>query len=51
VALVEKASREGEGAMTSGTLVFGILVPAAVFAFSYWMTDLLYRHFSKKSDE
>jgi hypothetical protein len=26
-------------------------VPAAVFAFSFWMTDLLYRHFSKKSGE
>ena len=49
--LVEKASREGEDAMTTGTLVFGILVPAAVFAFSFWMTDLLYKHFSKKNGE
>jgi hypothetical protein len=37
--------------MTGGTLVFGILVPAAVFAFSFWTTDLLYRHFSRKIDE
>lgn len=37
--------------MSSGTLIFGILVPAAVFAFSYWMTALLYRHFSRKSGE
>jgi hypothetical protein len=51
VALLEKASRKGEDTVTSGTLVFGILVPAAVFAFSFWMTDLLYRHFSKKSGE
>jgi uncharacterized PurR-regulated membrane protein YhhQ (DUF165 family) len=36
--------------MTAGTVIFGILVPAAVFAFSFWMTDLLYRHFSKKGD-
>ncbi len=49
--LVEKASREGEATMTTGTLIFGILVPAAVFVFSFWMTDLLYKHFSKKSDE
>jgi len=35
--------------MSTGTIVFGILVPAAVFAFSFWMTDLLYKHFSKKS--
>jgi len=48
---MEKASREGEEPVTTGTLVFGILVPAAVFAFSFWMTDLLYKHFSKKSDE
>ncbi len=34
--------------MSGGTIVFGILVPAAVFAFSFWMTELLYRHFSKK---
>ena len=37
--------------MTTGTIVFGILVPAAVFGFSFWMTHLLYRHFSKKSGE
>ncbi len=32
-------------------LVVGIAVPAAVFIFSFWMTDLLYRHFSGKRDE
>lgn len=34
-----------------GTVVFGIIVPAAVFVFSFWMTDLLYRHFAGKRDE
>lgn len=48
---VEKASRKGEDAVSTTTIIFGILVPAAVFAFSFWMTDLLYRHFSKKGEE
>ena len=47
MALVEKASRKGEGGVSTGTIIFGILVPAAVFIFSFWMTDLLYKHFSK----
>lgn len=29
----------------------GILFPAAVFIFSYAITYLLYRHFSKSQDE
>jgi len=29
-------------------LLFGIAVPAVVFLFSFWVTYLLYRHFSKK---
>ncbi len=29
-------------------LLTGILVPASVFAISYILTDLLYRHFAKK---
>jgi hypothetical protein len=29
-------------------LLFGIIVPGAVFALSFYLTDLLYRHFSKK---
>jgi hypothetical protein len=32
--------------MSSDTL-FGIIIPAAVFIFSFSMTYLLYRHFSK----
>lgn len=32
------------------TVVFGIIVPAAVFILAYIMTDLLYRHFSKDKD-
>ena len=32
------------------TIVFGIIVPAAVFILAYIMTDLLYRHFSKHKD-
>jgi hypothetical protein len=28
-------------------ILFGILIPAAVFTFSFIMTYLLYRHFSK----
>jgi hypothetical protein len=31
-------------------LLFGIIVPALVFIFSFAMTYLLYRHFSKKGD-
>ncbi len=30
-------------------ILFGIVIPAAVFIFSFIMTYLLYRHFSKKS--
>ncbi len=30
-------------------ILFGIVIPAAVFIFSFTMTYLLYRHFSKKS--
>jgi len=37
--------------MSGQTIVFGILVPAAVFVFSYWMTDLLYKHFAREQDE
>jgi len=29
----------------------GIVVPGIVFIFSFIVTDLLYRHFSKKMDE
>lgn len=29
-------------------ILFGIMIPALVFAFAYLMTELLYRHFSKK---
>jgi hypothetical protein len=29
-------------------ILFGIIVPGLVFAFAYFMTELLYRHFSKK---
>jgi hypothetical protein len=29
-------------------LVFGVLVPAAVFLVSTWLTWLLYRRFSRK---
>ena len=28
--------------------VFGVVVPAAVFVFSFWITDRLYRHFARK---
>jgi hypothetical protein len=28
-------------------IVFGIVVPAAVFAFSFYLTHLLYKHFNK----
>lgn len=31
----------------SSDVIFGIIVPAAVFLFSFTMTYLLYRHFSK----
>ena len=27
--------------------LFGILIPAVVFAISFFMTELLFRHFSK----
>ena len=30
-------------------ILFGIVIPAVVFIFSFTMTYLLYRHFSKKS--
>ncbi len=29
-------------------LLIGILVPGAVFVLSFFLTDLLYRHFSRK---
>jgi hypothetical protein len=31
-------------------IIFGIVVPAMVFAFSFLVTYLLYRHFAKKND-
>ena len=31
-------------------ILFGIVVPAAVFIFSFAMTYLLYRHFSKQKE-
>ena len=34
-----------------GNIIFGIVIPALVFAFSFFMTELLFRHFSKKGDE
>ncbi len=33
------------------TIVFGIIVPGAVFVLAFVMTELLYRHFSKKQDK
>lgn len=30
-------------------IIFGIVVPAVVFIFSFTMTYLLYKHFSKKT--
>ncbi len=32
-------------------IVFGIAVPAVVFAISFVMTELLFRHFSKKGEK
>ncbi len=32
-------------------LVFGIVIPAVVFAISFIMTELLFRHFSKKDEK
>lgn len=32
-------------------ILFGILIPAAVFIFSFVMTWLLYRHFAKKEEK
>lgn len=32
----------------SNDTIFGIIIPAVVFAISFTMTYLLYRHFSKK---
>ena len=29
-------------------IFFGIIIPGAVFLLSLFLTDLLYRHFSKK---
>jgi hypothetical protein len=37
------------GTVTSD-VILGIAIPAAVFAFSYYMTHLLYRHFADQSD-
>ncbi len=31
-------------------ILFGIVIPAAVFIFSFVMTYLLYRHFSKQKE-
>jgi hypothetical protein len=31
-------------------ILFGILIPAAVFLVSFFVTFLLYRHFSRKQD-
>lgn len=31
-------------------IVFGIIIPAVVFVFSFLVTYLLYRHFAKKGD-
>jgi hypothetical protein len=31
-------------------IIFGIVVPAVVFVFSFLVTYLLYRHFARKSD-
>jgi hypothetical protein len=30
------------------TVIFGIAVPAVVFVFSFYITDRLYRHFSRR---
>ncbi len=33
------------------SLVLGIVIPLAIFAFSFWVTFMLYRHFTKKIEE
>jgi len=32
-------------------ILFGIVIPAAVFLFSFGMTYLMYRHFSKPPEK
>jgi len=32
-------------------ILFGIVVPATVFAFSFLVTYLLFRHFSRQPDD
>lgn len=32
-------------------IIFGIVIPAIVFVFSFAMTWLLYRHFAKKQKD
>jgi hypothetical protein len=47
---MEKASRQQGGQLMKG-LVLGIVIPAVVFAISFIMTELLFRHFSKKGEK
>jgi len=37
--------------MTQSTIIFGILIPSAVFIFSFVITYALYVHFSKQHSQ
>jgi hypothetical protein len=37
--------------VSTSSVVFGIIIPGTVFALSYYLTHLLYRHFAGKQDE
>lgn len=39
-----------QSTITSNKLI-GILVPGAIFVFSFWVTYMLYKHFSKQIEE
>lgn len=37
--------------MSASSILFGIVIPGAVFAFAYYLTHLLYKHFAGRKDE
>jgi hypothetical protein len=38
----------GQGVVAMSNILFGFIVPGLVFLLSFFLTDLLYRHFSRK---
>ena len=51
IAVIGGSASLSPGESTLKEIIPGIIVPVTIFAFSFWLTWALYRHFSRKLNE